>query len=885
MYRIILFILLSYHIVTIATLAPCDPTDIPDVCGILPSTYADLSLPPGPPPFCNFDCTLPGGFDRCRVCGGPAAWTQGFHPSVTAPHVSLLARLGSSIANWNGSFAMAQHIAADYAPVVTAPVVTFTLNHTTGLYTEYQLPLSPDGVTNVGYIVPSRGYGLCQSENYLAVGTHDSNPRIVQLWVRTTTPPWTWWWTATDPCPGNYFGFAAAIDERIPHGPGDGIFGSVIFTDPRAQLAGRAYVYTTYSGDILQELCPDTACTDTTLVCYGDSVSADSGYLAVGAPSTDYALQSAAGMVYIYVWDPSLGIQGEYDAVNFFTIPPPIPMVNGGFGESVSVWDNYVMIGDNMHNTYLYRILGLSAIPVLFDQPTGMNQLSRLGYAVSIWEELAVAGDEEYIPVPSSRGAAFVWTPNPLVPTSYRPTYFLQSDLIAQVNTHYGADVDARGGCLVAIGAPGYVSSGGAFVVNLCDIDCYGCDDVLNSCIVDDACGVCNGDNTTCIGCDGIIDSGLIYDLCGVCGGNSTTCVSITSPTSFVIPCNGTFTTNVTAFIGTVQIINITVPPAKGDISWINGFTLTYVNTPFFSGIDTFSITVKANGLYTVVVYTVNMGTCPDCIGVLGGTHVPDVCGVCNGNGSTCADCFGIPNGPAVYDDCGVCGGTDTTCVIIPNNVFNGTCTAQIIQALDHIPSSLPVKWSIFSQPTNGSVVINAYTGVFTYINPGVGGTITFQVRADAQIFPFLVGIETITLYIDNTTCIDCNGINGGLQLLDLCGVCGGDSTSCADCARIPYGNHTLSICSICYLPPAIPNDICIDCLGVPYGTTRKDVCGVCGGDGSTCMGGSSLDLPLIIFIIIFLTIALRMGWQVWIEMQIYRSRPRRSNFTNSGML
>lgn len=859
--------LFNFFIITYA-LAPCDPSDIPDVCGILPSTYANLSLV-GTPPFCNFDCTLDGGFDRCRVCGGPADWTQVFKVPTAISNVPLLARYGSSIGNWNGTFAVAQHIAADYAPLVVAPVVTFNFNHTSNLYSEYKLPTSPDGVTNVGYIVPSRGYGLCQSENYLAVGTHDSNPRIVQLWVRTTNPPWMWWWTATDPCPGNYFGFATAIDERIPHGPTDGIFGTVAFTDPRAQLAGRVYVYTTYSGDILQELCPDIVCTDTTAVCYGDSVSADSGYLAVGAPSTDYGAQSKAGMVYVYIWDPSLGVQGEYDINVFITVPPPIPTVNGGFGESVSVWEDFLMIGDNVHNTYLYQIIGLTAVPVLFDQPIGMNQLSRLGYTVSIWENLALAGDEEYLPTPSSRGITFGWTPNPLQAPSYRPTYTLTDQTPSQVNTHYGAAVDTRGGCLAAIGAPGYTPYGGAFVVNLCDVDCYGCDGDYNSCTSNDACGVCSGDNSTCIGCDGVLNSGLVYDSCGICGGNDTTCIAITSPTAFVIPCNGSFTTNITHFTqatyGPVKIINITSPPTKGLVTWTNNYTLTYTATPFFSGSDTFTVLVKLGNLIEYVTFTVNMGSCPDCLGVLSGPNLPDPCGVCNGDGSTCADCFGIPNGGAVYDNCDVCGGTDSTCIIISPKSFNGTCTAQIIQSFTYTPTSLPVQWSVLVQPQNGTITINTLTGIFTYNNPGMGGAIVFTVKAEATVFPFLVGIENITLYIDNATCIDCNGVNGGFDLIDLCGVCGGNSQSCIDCNGIPYGNSTLSICNVCYLPPAPPPLGCLDCLGVPLGPAILDQCGVCNGDNTSCMGGSTVSVFLVIAMIVggfFIAIGL---WWLWV--------------------
>ena len=873
--RVLLFFFIIFSFVyQNNALAPCDPLDIPDVCGILPSTYANLSLV-GTPAFCNFDCTLDGGFDRCRVCGGPADWTQVWKPPTAVSTPPLLSRFGSSIGNWNGSFAMSQHLAADYAPLVVAPVVTFTLNHTTMLYTEYKLPASPDGVTNTGYIVPSRGYSLCQSENYLAVGSHDANPRIVQLWVRTSTPPWMWGWTATDPCPGNYFGFDAAIDERIPHGPTDGIFGTVMFTDPRAQLAGRVYVYTTYSGSLLQELCPDTACTDTTAVCYGDSVSGDSGYLAVGAPSTEYASQADAGTVYVYIWDPSLGVQGLYDDTTFITIPPPIPTVNGGFGESVSVWDDYVMIGDNMHNTYLYQIVGLTAVPVLFDQPIGMNQLSMLGYTVSIWDKLALAGDEEYIPTPTSRGIAFGWTPNPLLPPSYRPTYELTDKTPSQINTHYGAEVDTRGGCLAVIGAPGYTIYGGAFVVNLCEVDCYGCDGDLNSCTSNDACGVCSGDNSTCIGCDGVLNSGLVYDICGVCGGNSSTCIDITSTTSFVISCNGSFTTNITHYTqstyGPVKIVNITTAPTKGVVTWVNNYTLTYTATAFFSGTDTFTVLVQLGKLFEYVTYTVNMGSCPDCLGVLSGPNLPDPCGVCNGDGSSCADCFGIPNGGAVYDNCDVCGGTDNTCILFPVTAFNGTCTAQIIEQLLHTPSDLPVQWSVVTQPANGTIAINPTTGVFTYNNPGVGGAVVFQVKAEAMVFPFLVGMVNITLYIDNSTCIDCSGTNGGVQLVDLCGVCGGNSLSCADCKGIPNGNYSTSICGECYLPPSLPALACLDCLGVPFGPTQYDLCHVCGGDNTSCMGGNTISIVVIVGLVIGIFIIAVCLWLFWITWVQYR--------------
>ena len=49
--------------------------------------------------------------------------------------------------------------------------------------------------------------------------------------------------------------------------------------------------------------------------------------------------------------------------------------------------------------------------------------------------------------------------------------------------------------------------------------ECGECGGNNESCT--DECGVINGDNATCAGCDDIPNSGLGLDICGVCGGNS----------------------------------------------------------------------------------------------------------------------------------------------------------------------------------------------------------------------------------------------------------------------------------------------------------------------------------------------------------------------------
>ena len=271
--------------------------------------------------------------------------------------------------------AASQRIDQDYQVIVQVPVITWQLDHDTGTYTSFTLPSSTDG-TSTGVVPFSRGYGLIMSANYLVVGDHDATPRVLQLWVRVTLamlPPWDWVWTANDPCPGHYFGFSVAVDERLPLLPHSGIFGTVIAGDPAARATGRVYVYFTYSPAYWQVLNAGFG-NETESWCFGESVSADSGWLAIGAPRLPYASQPAAGSVFVYQWDATLN---RY--VFFTQITPPVPSTNGGFGEAVSVWENFIMIGDNMRTVYLYVIIGLSAIPLPLEQPEGINLISQLG--------------------------------------------------------------------------------------------------------------------------------------------------------------------------------------------------------------------------------------------------------------------------------------------------------------------------------------------------------------------------------------------------------------------------------------------------------------------------------------------------------------------------
>jgi hypothetical protein len=870
-----------FFVIVIEGLAPCKQGHTVDICGFDTADYPALGLT-GVPPLCNAECNI-SVFDRCGVCNGLAPIYQTLLQPIGQPTVNSLSKYGSSVANWNGSIAVAQSLAADVPPIVPAPVVTFVFNHTSLTWDEYHLPVVTPAQDNTvtGGILAGRGYGLSMSENFLVVGSPDSTERILQLWGRTVTPPWSWIWTAYSPCPGSYFGLSVAIDERIPHAPGDGIFGTVVTGDPNARYTGRVWVYLTYSFEYLQELWYGTGTEGPTFnSCYGKTVAADSGYLAVGAPSLDYAGQSKAGNVFVYLWDPYLGEQGEYDNVTFITIPPPVPTQNGGFGESVSVWSNYVLIGDNQHGMYLYRIIGLSAVLVSFDLPTGFNQDSRFGYAGSIWEDLIVAGDENFIPDWSSRGSAFIWQTNPLLTASYRLMWHLTDDTNNVLQTRYGAAVDTRGGCWMAIGAPGYTSPGGVYAVNLCEFDCYGCDDQLNSCIVDDYCGVCDGDNTTCMDCLGVIGGNATLDVCNVCQGTNNSCIAITSPTTFSISCNHTLVINISHatqnLYGLVKLVNITVYPTKGTLTFTppGSSVLTYQGTVYQHGTDHFSVMVSlkispTKTLYATYSVTVNIANnCVDCLGIVGGTHLPiDSCHNCNG--TFICDCLLEPYGPAVIDPCGVCDGDSSTCldIIVPPPIPLN-CTTQIIQELHVVPNVFAVKWSITQQPPpgQGSVIINPNLGVFTYTNPGISGYVVFEVTVKMTVFPFLIGKENITLDILN--CTDCSGSQNGLQLVDLCGVCGGNSRSCVDCAGIPYGPFITGPCLDCFLPNVtIPSTSCNGCDGVPFsGLTIK--CGICGGDGTNCIGSKRVPVIPMVAVILASFIMGAIGWYSWIAIK-----------------
>lgn len=843
--KFILFLLiLSVNIGQIKSeLEPCNPLELPDICGFYPSLYTNLSLS-GVPPLCNANCTY-FEWDQCGICNGLAPLNLQYDLLFpTLYPASPMTRIGGSVASWNGNVAASQHIAQVYPVVVKAPVVTWrrsTTKDADGNWTfaPYVIPSSTDGTTE-NFMPLSRGYGLGMSENYLVIGNHDSTPRIVQLWVKSNNPPWVWVHTMHDPCAGNYFGFSVTVNERIPGGGNS--YGVVAVGDPAAFLSGRVYVYFTYSPGILQTLQFGNFSTDR--VCFGESVDADLDLLVVGAPRMTVSAQSGAGTVFVYRWN---GL--TYDLA--VQISPPSPSVNLGFGESVSVWDDMVLIGDNQRRTYLYRIVGGTAIPSPLAQPGGLNLVSRHGYAVGIWDWLLVSGDEEYVPSPTKKGTTFVYTQNPLQPTSYMRRYDLEdSDLF--VNTRYGAAVSVKGGCFVASGIPQRSLYGGVVVRDLCRDQCYGCDGVLNSCLDADFCGVCNGDNSTCLGCDGMPNSNTTIDLCGVCNGTNTTCVILpvsnyntTCHTPVIIPLSNVL------FAGLLKW-SVISPTSKGTAA-IVGITNTirYVPNMYESGLDTIwvNVTIVALKTWQLVSINVTIDLCPDCFNVTGGPARPDSCGVCGGDNSTCLGCDGIANSGKVIDYCGVCGGTNSTCLdIIEPPMINASCVGHVVVSTVYEPSEVPVVWHILA----GTGYINSISGFLLWTNPGIVGEYFVTVQVISTLNTSVFNTVNFTFSVPN--CTDCSGLVFGVQLFDLCGVCGGDSKSCLDCAGVPNGLSVQDACGVC----GGDNSTCPrDCFGDIGGIAKLDACGVCNGDNSTCKIKGGIILPIIGFILLMVFLLL----------------------------
>jgi len=208
------------------------------------------------------------------------------------------------------------------------------------------------------------------------------------------------------------------------------------------------------------------------------------------------------------------------------------------------------------------------------------------------------------------------------------------------VNCNHGPSFCPRSYCLGQApppppppsGCDGVVNSGK--VMDACGVcggdgsSCAGCDGVANSHKVEDACGVCGGDGSSCAGCDGVANSGKLKDACGVCGGDGTSCAG----------CDG---------VANSGKVNDACGECAGD-----GTSC--------AGCDGMANSHKLKDACGVC--DGDGKSCAGCDGVANSGKVTDACGVCGGDGSSCAGCDGVANSGKVMDACGVCAGDGSSC-------------------------------------------------------------------------------------------------------------------------------------------------------------------------------------------------------------------------------
>ena len=203
----------------------------------------------------------------------------------------------------------------------------------------------------------------------------------------------------------------------------------------------------------------------------------------------------------------------------------------------------------------------------------------------------------------------------------------------------------------------------------------WGCDSVVNSGLVHDACCECGGTGGGCRGCDDASNSNALFDSCNVCGGSSSSCLGcdlIPFSESVQGPCGECLST-----VNMLQAsVNISVTDCNEDCYG----TALLDDCGVCSSGNTNHVFNSDQDCTGACFGGASMDSCGDCTGpgtnrtsnenldctgVCGGLYREDTCGVCQLPASDGAvrefrDCSGDCFGTASLDSCGVCYGGRT---------------------------------------------------------------------------------------------------------------------------------------------------------------------------------------------------------------------------------
>ena len=448
--------------------------------------------------------------------------------------------------------------------------------------------------------------------------------------------------------------------------------------------------------------------------------------------------------------------------------------------------------------------------------------------------------------------------------------------LFSVVNEIYLCEIppgacDCEGNALDECGVcdgPGAMYECGCSDIDFGECDCDGnildCSGECGGSAVEDECGVCDGDNSTCADCAGVPNGDAVVDECGVCNGPGAIydcgCSDLEEGTC---DCDGNVLDDCGVCGGPGAVYECGCSDISEGLCDCNGSVLDDCGVCGGSGVD-----LDQDGICDDE---------DDCVGEF------DECDVCNGSGAV-YDC-GCDDSLVCWDDSEVCDLSDcpyipyfslqieetgeSTLFIFQDSISNIDVNDQIglfdlnglldsdgntgevlvgegiwVGSQLEITAISSVDLSLFGGPVlPGSVAGNDMVLKVWDESAQQESTIEYEISAGNGTFNglFTVISEIYLCDIPEGAC-DCDG-----NVLDECGVCGGDGISEGEC---DCDENVLDECGVCGGSgvDADEDGLCDDvddCVG------EYDSCGLCNGSGEEieCWDGSfvcgELDCPL----------------------------------------